>query len=864
MQKIMIWIIAKNKLIKWIFIIFSIFFVLSVWFANYEDFLENIKKTWIDVDTLLESDEISRYDLTRLLNAVNCKNCIKAPLSMVEKYTKPRWNNFKNEPWKAFSDIWYMWWQYKWETYYYCVAYVWDNIRMRWYPSWISPICDWMFCGNRSTTIWEFLQVVLNIADQYVYYNYLVNWQDIRSWLNMLNPNSYQMNILNKDDINLINKLASENISWSLPTESSMQTYLKYCMFNLDACGMQTFGDITQWYWPIAELNILYDHNIVEHEKFKNWEIHELAWWEYVIKTLYNLFKLIDCEFNHDYDCDTLDNMHDNCPNHYNPHQTDTDDDWIWDVCDDDIDGDGILNPIWIVDDLWNIVISKRKKWTDNCLFIVNSNQLDNNHNWQWDACEDGKNYLWMYIKTDNLISTAPISVNFEAITKWHIKWDIYRNFGDWTTIKWKKVSHEFTKQWLYYITAYAEWINNNATAATTILVWKNAIENYWLQISANKISWNIPTEIKFKANAKWYYDKFERDFGDWKKITRLDTKNIIKIFKNEKSNIVTLKWFKDGNIVAVANIIIWAWNNEIASKLSSNNLNPEKWQPISISTDINWFDKTDIEKVEWNRWNENKETNNLLEIEHTYKSAWPHVIIQKIILKTHQEIQTFITIYVKDKFLESSYWAETSISNLIINNYGDIKLKINQKWYIPQTLLILNRYMDWSIEKSNYDDINTENWPKYFEHKYNKKWSFSPKSSIFVNECISLDTIETIAIANNDLCLDALLNNTLNQYKCDIDWDWIPDICDDDIDWDWIPNLIWIIKFEQENCAINMDNINRDIIEKHNWTCGLDNCPSIENSNQMDLNNDWRWDLCDWLYYDNWNIDWDNQNWNW
>jgi hypothetical protein len=44
---------------------------------------------------------------------------------------------------------------------------------------------------------------------------------------------------------------------------------------------------------------------------------------------LYNLFQLIDCEFNYDYDCDKLINTDDNCPNDYNPSQTDTDGDGI-------------------------------------------------------------------------------------------------------------------------------------------------------------------------------------------------------------------------------------------------------------------------------------------------------------------------------------------------------------------------------------------------------------------------------------------------------------------------------------------------------------------------------------------------------
>ena len=38
---------------------------------------------------------------------------------------------------------------------------------------------------------------------------------------------------------------------------------------------------------------------------------------------------------------------------------------------------------------------------------------------------------------------------------------------------------------------------------------------------------------------------------------------------------------------------------------------------------------------------------------------------------------------------------------------------------------------------------------------------------------------------------MDAKLNGRLNQFKCDMDRDGIPDICDDDIDGDSVPNGI-------------------------------------------------------------------------
>jgi hypothetical protein len=78
------------------------------------------------------------------------------------------------------------------------------------------------------------------------------------------------------------------------------------------------------------------------------------------------------------------------------------------------------------------------------------------------------------------------------------------------------------------------------------------------------------------------------------------------------------------------------------------------------------------------------------------------------------------------------------------------------------------------------------------------------------------------------------------------MDRDGIPDICDDDIDGDWLPNLIWLISFELDDCSITSKNINKEILLLHNDICSLDNCPFHVNPDQMDINNNWRWDVCD------------------
>lgn len=811
---------------------------LCLW--NYDDFLENLKQLWIDVDSILQSKQIDRYELTRLLNGVNCKDCIHPDTSMTSKYTYQRRSDFANKDWNAFNDITYQWWNYKWESYYYCVAYVWDNLWMRWYPNDISPICNGKFCWTRTTTLWEFLQVVVNIADQYIYQRYLVDRQKIKTWMDSLPKWSYADTYLTNDEKFLINQYASNKKTWPLPSEESLQPYLKYCMFNLNDCGMQSFWAIWQWYWPIAELNVLYDNNIVEYTKFSDGQTNELVDWKYVLEVLYNLFQIIDCSFNYDYDCDWLKNKNDNCPNAYNLTQTDTDWDGIGDVCDDDIDGDGIKNPIWIVDDLWSVVISKYKENMDNCLFVPNYQQTDSNWNWLGNECDKENNSLWMYIKSYPIKTTAPASATFEAVTEWNIKWDYTWTFGDGTTAQGKRVTHTFEKFGLYTVQVTANWYSNNAKASTTVLIWNDPQNNYALRLNTDKQNINAWWEITFTINKQWSFDNYQRNFWDGNSMMQTNT-SITKRFKDEWVYMVTVKWFKDGKIVAVANTIVWVWDNTYWTKLTTNKIFINKWEKIILQWNINWFSDKDISDISRN-FGDTQLVNKNLTQEHVYEKEWTYVITQTINLNNGISLNNFATISVWNQNLENSYTIETSIDKLVTNSYENIWFTISNIWTIPSTTLIVNSYSDGYSTKS-YENLNIR--PKAFTHQYSKG-IFSPKNTVYIDDCIALSTEATIVIDDGDICLKALLNWTLKQFKWDIDGDWIPDICDDDIDGDGYPNLIWMINPNKTWAEIADTDINTTILKLHKWTCQLDNCPTVSNQNQLDLNNNWRWDSCD------------------
>jgi hypothetical protein len=125
--------------------------------------------------------------------------------------------------------------------------------------------------------------------------------------------------------------------------------------------------------------------------------------------------------------------------------------------------------------------------------------------------------------------------------------------------------------------------------------------------------------------------------------------------------------------------------------------------------------------------------------------------------------------------------------------------------------------------------------------YSYLKNGIYMPEIDVFINQCTYFKAQATITVVGNDICLQAYLDGTLNKkYKCDMDKDGVPDICDDDIDGDGIKNLVGLITHENPDCSINQTNVNQELLQKHFQNiCSLDNAPFIPNQDQLDLNGD-------------------------
>ncbi len=430
-----------------------LFIGVGVWMSAYGDFRDDLDQVGINVSQLEQKKGISRYEMVQVLAAGDCLDCLHPSPAMVSHYTQQWLDAFVREPANNFLDLSVTWW------YYYCVAYAGDQWWVNWYPKTTSPFCPWKYCGANTVSQGELIQVLFNMIAKDVYATYEVNWSAIDAWKDSL---SFDLDVATMSII----KNARESCNDSMcPVRSveELSVYMRYCTYHTKECGMRTFPNLWEVY-PVAQLNVLLDAWIVRAWEFANKSSFEEVRWEELLRYVERVRDLHGCAFEADYDRDGIANKNDSCPIWYNPNQKDLDGDGIWDVCDSDIDNDGILNPVGIVDDQSNIVVKLLTNDTDNCLFIPNTQQANRDKDKMWDECDEWASDAKAYLAIDAgtiVVSTAPMTTTFDAVTSGGIQ-QVDWEFGDWYFGQWKTVSHTFQTPWSYTVvaqTATSQWV---------------------------------------------------------------------------------------------------------------------------------------------------------------------------------------------------------------------------------------------------------------------------------------------------------------------------------------------------------------------------------------------------------------------
>ncbi|MCX6823734.1 MAG: thrombospondin type 3 repeat-containing protein [candidate division SR1 bacterium] len=813
-------------------------------FATYEDFSNQLQTMGVDVQKIETQDSISRYELSRLLNSVECKDCIHPNTDMLTKYVENFRAGFTKTPGKDFADITFGGGISDNISYYYCVAYVGDNTYMRGYPKATSPVCGGQFCGIKMTTTAEFIQVVINILAKYMYKDISLNRKEVSTRVSKLKVDSYEAKNFNSDNIKMITEKSKscENIC-ALQNKDEVNLYLKYCMFNIGKCTMQEVGKIKQGTWPVAELNLLYSQSIIDISQNQRADTAKNIDGKSVLETLYKLNGKVNCAFNNDYDCDGIDNAKDSCPTTYNPTQKDTDKDGIGDVCDDDIDNDGSKNPIGIVDEEGKIDISKWTKNMDNCLFVVNTGQEDSKKNGIGDACQNKGNQIGLYISIDKIEGSAPLTTTFTAMSNGNVN-EVQRDFGDGIQGKGTPITHTFLTPGMYNIQAIAQGDSSDAKAQVIVIIGGQNGDDKALQTRASMIGGKGDTESLLSTSLLGKFDEIEWVFSKENISSKKAAgESFKKIFKESGENPVLVKGYSNGALAGVSYFTIGI-NEGKGAILKTNTASAEIKDKILFDTKTYNIIQDDILGVDRDFGDGTKQSNTTLTLEYTYTQPGKKVITQIITLTDGKKLTNMLTMNITDKTLLSSYALLMTPSTLIAN----IGQKINFSTHIMGKMINtpITQIMEFS-DGVTQQKPGSEKMPSLFIHSYQKNGILTPQDSMYINQCSYLKNQATIVINGTDACLDAKIQGNMKvAYKCDLDGDGIPDLCDTDIDNDGIPNLLGIINFENKDCSYESDpsksnaNLNQQILGQHyQGVCSLDNAPFNINPDQLDLNQD-------------------------
>ena len=810
----------KSKICLWLFFSF-LCWIVGIWYVYAATFSGRLSDVGIDTVSFSDKNSISRYEVARLLNAANCQDCVQAPEWMKQKYTQDYWNNFRAIDWKDFDDVDYGAWVWNKKSYYYCVAYIADNGYMAWYPS-TSTKCKWSFCGQDSITTSEFYQTVLNIIQPQIRQRYLIDWSKVKAWKKWLKKNSIQMKVLNQSNIDVIDK-AESKIAYAESNEE-FQTWLKYCMYNLSECNFQSFGVIWTGYWPVSELNILYKEWIISLEDAQNVASFPNMKWSEAIRIFSAVYdNYSSCSFNVDYDCDGIVNWKDNCPYMYNPNQYDLDGDRIWNVCDNDIDWDWSKNPIWIVDDNNRVIISL---WDDKS-----------------DVTPMAWGDLWFsfFINVDAISSWFPTNVKFVPLTDWNIskiEWD----FGDWTrevVDNGNKVNHIFGKSGFFTVKAVATSKSGTKSfAMTKVFITDSKTENYALNIKPSLVFKNWSVEYTFTPLSLGDLDEISWNVNDQWEVTKKLTETFKTTIKENGRYVVTAKWYKNWELKAIAMFtMLQSWSPKfISMDVKTWNL----WEQSSVTSNLMWILREEIDHININWWWVSTDSSDTVQ-KYVYDEAWLKTIQHNIVLKDGTVLYNLATITVKNPLLSQSYAMNVVWDRLWYNQGDNLALWLTMYPKTP-VMSLFTSYQVWQKRFIYNPDFSK----LLLDFTYADAWDKLLTNSVEVNRCVALVNQWTVHINAVDICENAMKNKSLSKYKCDQDWDKIPDICDDDIDWDGVKNLVGIILYENKDCSIWENNINSDLLKKQLWVCSLDNCPFVVNPNQSDLNNNWIWEVCE------------------
>ena len=794
------------------------------------------------INEILPKQQVSRYDATRILNYALCYDCMLPPKYIKDQYNFWWFDKFRQQPNFYLNDI------DPQDPYYYCVVSLAEKDYIHGYPT-SNPVCGWNFCGSNNLTLGELYQIVLNIISPKIWPHYTIKNPE-KFYQNLLSIKGSQdeknMNIL-PSDYGIAKQISIFGISpYTIKNFDEFFLYQKYCNLFPQDCGFSEFGNVKKWNYTLSLLNILYKDWLISLKEALKFNPTKLVDGKILIDWLYKVKQINNCKIDNDYDKDGIPNQQDNCSYTYNPNQKDTDSDWIGDVCDYDIDNDGIKNPLWVVDDKWNIVWSKilewKKEWrqVDNCLFTPNHSQKDTDHDWIGDACENISQSLsiWVEMVCKPLEGYAPLKTTCKAKTAWNVKKILWIYEGQ-VVGQDEQIDYTFNTAWDKKLQVIAIWDDGQAQANSYFhILDKSTNLDVGLQVKANPLTWPKWTKATFYPQVIWDVDYIEWDFGDGSIYKKLPNQNPIKAYSKEWTYYVIAKAIKNWEIVWKSLIPIKIYNkSQPTAYLTANPLMALPGQNVSFTIIPKNFLLSDVDYVKWDFGN-GQSVSRWLSINHTYVKDGAYLVKAMVYLKNGKTIPVKIT--EKIIWNTNPYGAVLLSTPLKQEIWKQVNFNILPKWFSLSDVKSIT-WVYWDGSTFVGDNLKSN-------HIYSKNWSYLVKAYISLTNWQVIPVSLTQLVIGENICSN--LELAKKKLHCDMDNDGIPDMCDSDIDGDGVPNLLGIIKYEKPDCKYVMENMDlQRLKQEFNLSkdgAKVDNCPFMSNSDQIDINENWVGDKCE------------------